>query len=209
MDMPRNITPAAEKDDIYKNNVAKIGDSHDNIKIYNDVLEKDDLETLLTFCQNAEFLDGGDSEHGQWYNKILEAENVPENIFSIMSKVYDFAEKELQGFYGVELDPWTTEPFSLLIWRPGDSMSEHVPEWSIHHHNICTTFYINDGYDNGEIEFPDYDLKISVSKNSLIAFPGNESYRNLINEVSGKNKYTANLCFKFSGSSFLGEASFE
>jgi hypothetical protein len=209
MEMPKNIIMAAEKDDIYKENVAKIGDSHENIKIYNDVLKENDLESLLSFCKNAVFSDGGDDEQDEWHNRVLEAESVPENIFLIMSKVYDFAEKELQDFYGVQLDPWTKDSFSILVWRPGDSMGEHVPEWAIHHHNICTTFYINDGYDDGEIEFSGYDLKISVAKNSLMAFPGNEFYKNSIQEVKGNNKYTANLCFKFSGSSFLGEASFE
>lgn len=209
MGMPKNLIPAAEKDEIYLNNVSKIGNSHENIVIYYDILEKEDLETVLAFCKTAEFSGDNEDESAEWYNRTLYAEDVPENIYKIMSKVYDFAEEHLQKLYDVKLDPWETDSFAFLIWRPGDAMVEHVPEWSVHHHNICTTFYINDDYEGGEIKFPEHELKVGVSSNSLLSFPGNESYRNFMDEVKKENKYTANLCFKFSGSTFAGEASFE
>jgi hypothetical protein len=202
------IIPAAEKDQVYLDNVDKIGNAAENIKIYSNILEKEDLKILLEFLKSSEFSDGGEPED-EWYGRVLEAENVPQNIFDIMSKVYDFVEKECTSFYGVELDPWQTDSFSFVVWNEGDVMSEFVPEWAVHHHNICTTFYINDDYEDGEIKFSDHSLKVKVSKNSLMAFPGNDSYKNLVASVSNGTKYTANLCFKFANSAFEGYASFE
>jgi predicted 2-oxoglutarate/Fe(II)-dependent dioxygenase YbiX len=48
----------------------------------------------------------------------------------------------------------------------------------------------SDGFEGGELEFPFFDLKIKLEKNSLVLFPSNFPYTHIAHPVTSGTKYS-------------------
>ena len=92
----------------------------------------------------------------------------------------------------------------LTFWNPGDSMSLHADNcWAenVPDHikdtphptgfrDYSAIFYLNDDYEGGEINFPNFDLTIKPEKGSAVFFPSGLEHSHSVSEVKGKKRIT-------------------
>ena len=54
---------------------------------------------------------------------------------------------------------------------------------------ISAICYLNDDYEGGEIEFPNFKIKIKPESGMLILFPSNYAYSHIAHPVTSGTKY--------------------
>ena len=191
------IENPSEKDEIYLANVAKIGNSAENIHYIEDVLSKDDHRVILDFVKARESWN-----HEPWGSKTVRSNEIPEEITTLLNKVFTVAYENAKKHYDVEISYFADGRFMLFKFVTGFYLADHVDILSDEALHIATVYYINDDYTGGEIVFPDHDIKIKPKANSLIVFPGNESYSHGVLEITDRERYSSALWFMFTGSNF-------
>jgi predicted 2-oxoglutarate/Fe(II)-dependent dioxygenase YbiX len=200
---------SAEKDSIYLSNVEKIGNHSENILVVNDVISDFEHQILIDFCRNANFSGGDKDPNSQWYEKVIDCRQIPSQVAAILTSIFEVAETKIGHEYKVAVDPANLKKLAIVRWTTGDNMGPHVDDWSVHHYNIASIFYINDEYSGGEISFPEHNVTIKPKANSLVIFPGNSNYLHEVLQVTNGERYTSNMWFKFSGSTFKGLAPYK
>jgi Rps23 Pro-64 3,4-dihydroxylase Tpa1-like proline 4-hydroxylase len=81
------------------------------------------------------------------------------------------------------------EDAQLLRYSEGQKVDEHSDKIRFFLRNISLTYYINDEYEGGEIEFVNFDLKVKSKKNQLIIFPSTDVYTHKVHPVTGGLRY--------------------
>jgi len=191
------ITTPSEKDEVYLSNVAKIGNSIDNIQYLENVLSKDEHNTILNFVTSYE--SWGEEP---WNAMSILYDKIPKEILEMLYKVFMIAHQKSIDLYGVQINPLDRYKFNLFKFVEGFSLNPHIDTLSVESNHIASVYYINDDYTGGEINFPDHNLKIKPKANSLIIFPGNENYTHEVYKVVGKDRYSSSKWFQFTGSNF-------
>lgn len=191
------IENPSEKDEIYLANVAKIGASIDNIRCLENVLSPKEHKVLLEYVKNT------DSWVKQpWLVWTITPGFFPKNILEILKKIFNEVWKKSTDFYDVKIDPFSDSGLSILKFEEGFHLTVHVDTASAELNHIASIYYINDDYEGGEINFPDYNLKIKPKANSLLFFPGNEDYEHEVTKILSGDRYSSSVWFQFTGSTF-------
>lgn len=90
--------------------------------------------------------------------------------------------------YGVAIKD--RENPQLLRYGVGQKFTDHVDDhpmlWI---RRLSLSYYINDDYEGGEIEFPKFNLKIQPKAGQLIFFPSNYMYNHSVHEVKSGTRY--------------------
>jgi len=82
------------------------------------------------------------------------------------------------------------EPPQLLRYGFGQQFHNHIDDHpAIGTRRISLSYYINDNYEGGEIEFPRFNLKIKPKANQLIVFPSNYIYNHIVHAVTSGKRY--------------------
>ena len=82
------------------------------------------------------------------------------------------------------------EPPQLLRYGAGQHFHNHIDDHpSLGVRRISLSYYINNDYEGGEIEFPRFNLKIKPKANQLIIFPSNYVYNHLVHAVTSGFRY--------------------
>ena len=196
------IVDPDKKDNIYLENVAKIGNSTKNIHIIKNVLPKEEHEKLLNFAKNI-----SEWEKEPWGVYKFLSTQMPNNIIETLSKIFQIAYENFITLYDVDVSYQKNNRFNIVKFEEGYSMHLHVDTLDVSSLHLASVYYINDDYSGGEINFPDHHLTIKPDANSLLLFPGNENYWHETLEVTGSNRYTSTYWFQFSGSTFSGQES--
>jgi hypothetical protein len=82
------------------------------------------------------------------------------------------------------------EPYQALKYRSGEFYKAHYDGATISGRAISAVVYLNDDYTGGEIEFPNFKVKIKPQKGMLILFPSNFAYRHIAHPVVDGTKYS-------------------
>jgi hypothetical protein len=191
------IENPSEKDEIYLANVAKIGDSTENILYIEDVLSQDEHAILLNFVKTRD-----EWNHEPWGSKTVRSSEIPEEISTILYKVFTLFYEKAKSFYDVEVDFFVKDRVTLFKFVEGFDLPLHVDILSDEALHIASVYYINDDYTGGEINFPDHNIKIKPKSNSLVIFPGNENYEHEVLKIVNGNRFSSALWLKFTGSTF-------
>lgn len=195
------IENPSEKDEIYLANVAKIGDSANNIQYIENVLPKEDHKAILDYIKITESW-----EQQPWNALTIQSKNLPEEIVQILNSVFELVYKKSVELYDVEINPFHRSGLHLVKFVKGFYLVPHVDTMSSEGNHIASVYYINDDYTGGEINFPDHNLEIKPKPNSLIIFPGNENYLHEVREIVGNDRYSSAMWLQFTGSSFNKKA---
>jgi len=81
------------------------------------------------------------------------------------------------------------EGYNMLKYQTGAEYKAHYDGSTGIGRHISCILYLNDAYDGGEIEFPNFNLKIKPEKAMLILFPSNFAYRHIAHPVISGTKY--------------------
>jgi hypothetical protein len=191
------IKNPSEKDEIYLSSVAKIGSSTDNIKYIENILSQEDHKAILDFVKTRESWN-----LEPWGSNTVRPNEIPKEIFNLLDKVFTTAYEKAKDYYNVDLTYLADGRLTLFKFATGFNLPKHVDILSDEALHIATVYYINDDYTGGEIVFSDHDVKIKPKANSLVIFPGNESYSHEVLEITDKDRYSSALWFMFTGSTF-------
>lgn len=191
------ITDPSEKDQVYLANVAKMGDSAENIQYLENILSEEEHKIILNFV----------TKYNSWNREPWSAmsvlhNDIPKEIIEMLFKVFAIAHQKSIDIYGVEINPLDIYKFNLLKFIEGFSLDPHIDTLSVESNHIASVYYINDDYTGGEIVFPNHNIKIKPKPNSLIIFPGNENYVHEVTKILNGNRYSSSMWFQFTGSTF-------
>jgi len=81
------------------------------------------------------------------------------------------------------------EPYNLLKYRNGQEYKTHYDGSTSMGRALSAICYLNDDYEGGEIEFPEFKVKIKPEAGMLILFPSNFAYKHTAYPVTSGTKY--------------------
>ena len=191
------IENPSEKDEIYLANVAKIGDSIENIIYIEDVLSQEEHNLIINFVKNY-----NSWVRQPWGATLAIHDDIPKEIIEMLEKVFTIVYQKSSDVYNVDINPLDKNKINLMKFLEGFHLPPHIDTLSAELNHIASIYYINDDYTGGEITFPDFDLKIKPKPNSVIIFPGNENYLHQVVKIFGGDRYSATTWFQFTGSNF-------
>jgi predicted 2-oxoglutarate/Fe(II)-dependent dioxygenase YbiX len=87
-------------------------------------------------------------------------------------------------------EPLYHEPYQALKYRNGEHYKVHYDGATVSGRALSAVIYLNDDYAGGEIEFPNFKVKIKPEKGMLILFPSNYAYRHIAHPVLEGTKYS-------------------
>jgi predicted 2-oxoglutarate/Fe(II)-dependent dioxygenase YbiX len=87
-------------------------------------------------------------------------------------------------------EPIYHEPYQALKYRTGEGYKEHYDGGTDMGRSVSAVIYLNDDYEGGHIEFPNFKIKLKPEKGMLILFPSNYAYRHIAHEVTSGTKYS-------------------
>jgi len=83
----------------------------------------------------------------------------------------------------------TGENWQILKYGEGHHFANHVDDSKAYPRTFSISYYLNDDYEGGEIEFPRFDLKIKPEANQAIMFPANYVYNHVVHPVTSGTRY--------------------
>ena len=81
------------------------------------------------------------------------------------------------------------EDYNVLRYRVGQEYKPHSDGGTDTGRAISAICYLNDDYEGGEIEFPNFEIKIKPEPGMLIVFPSNYPYAHIAHPVTEGTKY--------------------
>ena len=90
--------------------------------------------------------------------------------------------------YGIH-DGLAHEPYNILKYSGGQEYKSHYDGGSATGRCISALVYLNNNYEGGELEFPNFGIKIKPEPGMLILFPSNFAYSHIAHPVSNGTKY--------------------
>lgn len=166
-----------------------------DIHIIENVLSDEEYKKLLDYTENIDSW-----EIQPWKVKYFTSKKMTEEIVDILDKIFRIAYKKCTDFYNVKLRVFNKNEVTLIRFDKEYAMNAHADTTG----DFAVIYYINDDYDGGEINFPEFNLKIKPNANSFILFPSNENYVHEVLKNIGKERYSSTLWFNFEGSPYRG-----
>lgn len=113
------------------------------------------------------------------------------SILSDLSRDFSDSIKPYLDYYvnKYDLSVRSYENPQLLRYGKGQKFDEHSDRTMFFPRTISLTYYINDEYDGGEIEFVNFNLKVKSKKNQLLVFPSTDLYAHKVHPVVDGLRY--------------------
>jgi hypothetical protein len=115
-------------------------------------------------------------------NKILQ--NVNNQFYTLLlATVNSYAKR-----FSIQEQFWH-EGYHILKYQEGQSYQLHYDGSSNVVRTISAICYLNSDYEGGELEFPNFKIKIKPQAGMLILFPSNFAYSHIAHPVTKGTKY--------------------
>jgi hypothetical protein len=118
------------------------------------------------------------------------------NVFSLgTSSVHNFLNDNLYGPINHYLDLYAaqqwkvSEGWQILKYGKDGHFVNHFDDSTVYPRTVSMSFYLNDDYEGGEIEFTKFGLKIKPQANEMIMFPSNYVYTHTVHPVVSGTRY--------------------
>jgi len=143
----------------------------------------------------AETIGGGARQHkrtnlnlGISYLADVEDNTLMQNIHNQTNMLLGAAIEPYRKRWGIEGE-LHYEDYSLLKYSGGQSYTAHYDGSGTSTRVISAICYLNDDYEGGELEFPNFNIKIKPQAGMLIVFPSNYAYSHIAHPVTQGTKY--------------------
>jgi hypothetical protein len=90
--------------------------------------------------------------------------------------------------HGIQESFWQ-EGYNLLKYETGQEYKAHYDSGTGGGRHVSCILYLNDDYEGGELEFPNFNIKIKPQAGMLIMFPSNFAYKHIAYPVTKGTKY--------------------
>lgn len=168
------------------------GTSSDLIYIVNNLLSKEEIETLLLAARDLEIWK--ESEFRNKYTDIKKLQEKYPEVYLLLEDITLRWKPLVSKFFNVEIKTYMN-PMSK--WPVGGSQKPHADkEWEDgspaqeNYYDIGSVIYLNDDYEGGEIYFPDHNIDLRPKPGTAIAFPGDLFFMHGVKELSKTERYT-------------------
>lgn len=94
---------------------------------------------------------------------------------------------EYMNYYGAKIQ--TFENPQLLRYGSEQKFHNHIDDHPFFTRRISLTFYLNDEYEGGDVEFNRFGLRFKAKKNQLLLFPSNFIYNHEVHPVTNGQRY--------------------
>ena len=94
---------------------------------------------------------------------------------------------EYRGLYGANIEQYQ-DP-QLLRYGLGQKFVDHIDDSPNLTRRISLTYYLNDDYEGGDVEFRRFGLRFKAQKNQLLLFPSNFVYNHQVHPVTDGLRY--------------------
>jgi hypothetical protein len=196
------------------NITAKIGTGINNIKVFENFLTDQEVETGMRIITKYPVVEGADHSY-PIHTLPSYVETLEEKFFSpIMSQKM---KKIAKNSYGINL--LDDKQFLYVVHPKGTRIDPHTDIldidntdyendtyeseldlypylWSGH---LSILAYLNDDYEGGELYFPELDWGVRPKKKMLIMFPGSLHYVHGVAEIKSGTRYTLSQWAQFEG----------
>lgn len=81
------------------------------------------------------------------------------------------------------------EDYQMLKYNNSKEYKQHHDNGPFMNRVISAIAYLNDDYEGGELEFPNFKIKIKPEAGMLILFPSNYAYAHIAHPVTSGTKY--------------------
>jgi len=82
-----------------------------------------------------------------------------------------------------------SEGWQILKYGKDGHFINHFDDCTMFPRTVSMSFYLNDDYEGGEIEFNNFKLKIKPKANQMIVFPSNYVYTHTVHPVTYGTRY--------------------
>lgn len=178
-----------ERDQAYKENSAKIGNSKDNIKTIKNFISKEECESILSLIKSSKTTDTG--KDPQWDGRVYTTPQVIVKLIPIVKKIT----KIIEDHYQISVELVTHG--SVVKWTKGEKMSAHVDDLGIENYHMTGLIYLNDDYEGGDINFITHGLTIKPDAGDLVMFPGNLHYAHEVKEITSGERFTMPVWYRY------------
>jgi predicted 2-oxoglutarate/Fe(II)-dependent dioxygenase YbiX len=118
--------------------------------------------------------------------------NINKEMKLINYKCYNVVSSAIDNYkeiFKIEQEIKNTEFYGLLRYSVGEQYGFHYDGGTGSKRSISVLIYLNDDYEGGELEFPNFKLKIKPKAGTLILFPSNYAYGHIAHPVTSGTKY--------------------
>ena len=123
------------------------------------------------------------SELANVSNNLL-LQNIHNQFYTILLAAVDPYAKR----YGIE-ETFYHEGYNLLKYNSGQQYKKHYDGGTKIGRAISAVIYLNENYEGGELEFPNFNVKIKPEAGMLVLFPSNFAYAHVAHPVTSGTKY--------------------
>lgn len=117
---------------------------------------------------------------------------INEEMRQINNQCYELissAVHNYKGMFKIEEEIKHIESYGLLRYSGGEEYKFHYDGGTESKRGISVLIYLNDDYEGGEIEFPNFKITIKPKAGTLILFPSNYAYGHIAHPVTSGTKY--------------------
>lgn len=94
---------------------------------------------------------------------------------------------EYMNYYYAKIEKF--ESPQLLRYGKEQKFHDHIDDHPFFTRRISLTYYLNDDYEGGDVEFKRHGLKFKAKKNDLLIFPSNFIYNHEVHPVTKGLRY--------------------
>ena len=138
---------------------------------------------------------------GFWKDRVASAPSLNQNdprIVPVISGLVERLKPIVEEFFQVKAQPTGQ---TIVKWLPGQLQRPHADK-ELHEgpdagkpndfpqYDIASLFYINDGYEGGELYFPLQKVQFKPKRGAAYFFPGDKEYIHGVTEITSGLRYT-------------------
>lgn len=125
------------------------------------------------------------------YDKNPEFKNIKDIYNEVSTKIDEKLLPTVNDYrFLYAANHWTiSEGWQLLKYGKDNHFVKHYDDSKQYPRTVSMSYYLNDNYEGGEIEFPNFNLKIKPVADQMIMFPSNYVYTHTVHPVISGTRY--------------------
>lgn len=111
-------------------------------------------------------------------------------LFNLHLPIYENIQPILEEYskeYSASIE-WSSD-YQILKYGEGHYFTKHRDDCPEFHRRVSFSYYVNDNYKGGEIEFPYFNVSIKPKAHQLLIFPSAYIYSHIVKPVTSGTRY--------------------